>query len=177
MSNNNAKKNKSDNNLLLSVQDLAVQFFTDEGLARAVDGIGFDIPSGRTVALVGESGCGKTVTALSILRLVPQPPGKIVAGRIIFQGRDLFELNEKQMRKIRGKNIAMIFQEPMTSLNPVYTIGDQIVEAVEQHQITRQYMDAADRRTIFQPVRTLRPCRRTLPPRDGLTGPPHLSHE
>jgi len=137
MSNNIGNSNNSKNNLLLSVQDLAVQFFTDEGVVRAVDGVGFDIPPGRTVALVGESGCGKTVTALSILQLVPQPPGKIVAGRIAFERGDLLDLDEKQMRKIRGNNIAMIFQEPMTSLNPVYTIGDQIVEAIELHQDKR----------------------------------------
>lgn len=122
------------NNQLLSIHDLSVSFFTEEGDVRAVEGVGFDVSAGKTVAVVGESGCGKSVTALSILRLIPDPPGRIVAGRIMFRGEDILGLSEKQMRRIRGNDIAMIFQEPMTSLNPVYTVGDQIVEAIELHQ-------------------------------------------
>jgi len=119
---------------LLRVEGLCTVFQSDEGLVRAVDGVSWSVPAGRTVALVGESGCGKTVSALSIMRLIPDPPGKIAAGRIVFEGRDLLGLTEKQMRAIRGNRIAMIFQEPMSSLNPVYTVGEQIVEAVELHQ-------------------------------------------
>jgi len=123
--------------MLLQVRNLRTYFYTDEGVARAVDGVQFDIPPAKTVALVGESGCGKSVTALSILRLVPDPPGRIVAGQVMFDGRDLLTLSERQMRSVRGNDIAMIFQEPMTSLNPVYTIGDQIVEAITLHQDKR----------------------------------------
>ena len=119
---------------LLSIEDLQVTFFTDEGSVPAVNAVSYTVPSGRTLAVVGESGCGKSVTALSILRLIPDPPGKITAGQIKFHGQDLLQLTEKQMRSIRGNEIAMIFQEPMTSLNPVYTIGEQIVEAIELHQ-------------------------------------------
>jgi len=124
----------SQNDSLLSIKDLKVSFFTEEGQVRAVDGTTFGIKKGETLALVGESGCGKSVTALSILRLIPDPPGKIIGGEILFQSRDLLKLSEKRMRTIRGNEIAMIFQEPMTSLNPVYTVGDQIVEAIELHQ-------------------------------------------
>ena len=124
----------SDEKALLSIRDLQVSFFTDEGQVRAVDGVSYDIGSGQTLALVGESGCGKSVTALSILRLIPQPPGKIVGGEIRFRDKSVLELTEKEMRGIRGNDIAMIFQEPMTSLNPVYTVGNQIVEAIELHQ-------------------------------------------
>jgi len=119
---------------ILSIQSLSAHFFTEDGLVKAVENVGFDIPGGRTLALVGESGCGKSVTALSILRLLPQPPGKIVGGRILFKDKDLLKFGKKRMRAVRGNHIAMIFQEPMTSLNPVYTVGEQIVEAVELHQ-------------------------------------------
>jgi len=122
------------NNKLLSVEDLCTYFYTDDGVVKAVDGVGFEIGQGQTVCLVGESGCGKSVTALSILRLIPAPPGKIAQGRIFFNGRDLLGLSEADMRSIRGNEIAMIFQEPMTSLNPVFTVGDQIMEAVMLHQ-------------------------------------------
>jgi len=125
---------KPENNILLSIRDLKVSFFTDEGEVRAVDGTTFDMYKGKTLALVGESGCGKSVTALSVLRLIPDPPGRIVGGQVLFQSRDLLKLSEGRMRSIRGNEIAMIFQEPMTSLNPVYTVGDQIVEAIELHQ-------------------------------------------
>ncbi len=122
---------------LLEVRDLRTHFATDDGVARAVDGVSWSLRRGKMLALVGESGCGKSVTALSVMRLVPEPPGRIVAGEIVFEGRDLLKLSEKQMRSIRGNRIAMIFQEPMTSLNPVYTVGDQIVEAIELHQDLR----------------------------------------
>jgi oligopeptide/dipeptide ABC transporter ATP-binding protein len=122
------------NENLLSVENLSVSFFTEDGIAKAVQGVSFAIKQGKTFALVGESGCGKSVTALSIMRLIPTPPGNIDQGKIVLKGRDLLTVNEKQMRAIRGNKIAMIFQEPMTSLNPVFTIGDQIVEAITLHQ-------------------------------------------
>lgn len=124
----------SGNGTLLSLENLSTHFLTEEGVARAVQDVSFTIKKGRTFALVGESGCGKSVTALSIMRLIPEPPGKIVAGQIDFGGQDLLKLNKKRMRNIRGNKIAMIFQEPMTSLNPVYTIGNQIAEAIILHQ-------------------------------------------
>ena len=120
--------------LLLDIRGLRTQFFTDDGLARAVDGVSYSLQKGETVGVVGESGCGKSVTALSVLRLIPDPPGKIVDGEIIFEGSDLLELSPADMRRIRGNDISMIFQEPMTSLNPVFTIGNQITEAVRLHQ-------------------------------------------
>jgi oligopeptide/dipeptide ABC transporter ATP-binding protein len=119
---------------LLELKNLNVGFDTERGLIRPVRDVSLSIYPGQTVALVGESGCGKSVTALSILRLIPQPPGRILGGEVLLEGRDLLALSEKQMRGVRGKDIAMIFQEPMTSLNPVYTIGDQIVEAITLHQ-------------------------------------------
>jgi peptide/nickel transport system ATP-binding protein/oligopeptide transport system ATP-binding protein len=119
---------------LLRVEDLKTWFHTDEGTAKAVDGVSFDVLPRETLGIVGESGCGKSVTSLSILRLVPQPPGDIAGGRILFRGLDLLGLPEKEMRKIRGDDIAMIFQEPMTSLNPVYTVGDQIGEVIRLHR-------------------------------------------
>jgi oligopeptide/dipeptide ABC transporter ATP-binding protein len=124
----------SENGILLSIKGLSVSFFTKEGVAKAVQDVAFSIKKGKTFALVGESGCGKSVTALSIMRLVPSPPGEVVAGEIVLGNRNLLELSEKQMRAIRGNKIAMIFQEPMTSLNPVYTVGEQIVEAIRLHQ-------------------------------------------
>jgi oligopeptide/dipeptide ABC transporter ATP-binding protein len=120
--------------LLLDIRGLRTQFFTDDGLARAVDGVSYSLERGETVGVVGESGCGKSVTALSVLRLIPDPPGKIVDGEIIFEGTDLLGLSSAEMRRIRGNDISMIFQEPMTSLNPVFTIGNQITEAVRLHQ-------------------------------------------
>jgi len=119
---------------LLRVQDLAVHFFTEDGVARAVDGVSFDIRPRETFCLVGESGCGKSVTALSIMRLVPSPPGRIVSGRILLDGTDLLSLAGPAMRGVRGRRISMIFQEPMTSLNPVFTVGNQVVEAVRLHR-------------------------------------------
>jgi oligopeptide/dipeptide ABC transporter ATP-binding protein len=121
---------------LLEVRNLATHFATDDGIVRAVDGVSFSIDAGQTLGMVGESGCGKSVTALSILRLIPSPPGRIVAGEIRYQGQNLLELPEAEMRRVRGNEIAMIFQEPMTSLNPVFTVGDQIGEAIRLHQKT-----------------------------------------
>jgi len=119
---------------LLEIRDLATHFFSEEGVARAVDGVSFTLYEGETLGLVGESGCGKSVTALSVMRLIPDPPGRIVAGRILFQGEDLARASQADMRRIRGNEISMIFQEPMTALNPVYTVGDQIQEAIVLHQ-------------------------------------------
>jgi oligopeptide/dipeptide ABC transporter ATP-binding protein len=123
-----------DDNLLLSVQDLKVYFRGDETVARALDGVSYDIRRGETVCLVGESGCGKTVSALTILGLIPRPPGEIVGGQILFRGKNLLDFSEEEMRDIRGSRIAMVFQEPMTSLNPVFTIGDQIEEGIRVHE-------------------------------------------
>ena len=119
---------------LLNVKNLKTHFYTDDGVARAVDGISFFLKKGETLGLVGESGCGKSVTSLSIMRLIPEPPGQIAEGTIHFKGRDLLKLSEGEMRKVRGNDIAMVFQEPMTSLNPVFTCGFQIDEAVMLHQ-------------------------------------------
>jgi oligopeptide/dipeptide ABC transporter ATP-binding protein len=119
---------------LIQVKNLRTSFFTPEGEVRAIDGVSFEIAEGKTLGLVGESGCGKSVTALSIMRLIASPPGKIVGGEILYRGRDLLKLNNEEMRKIRGNEISMIFQEPMTSLNPVFTVGNQIGEAIRLHQ-------------------------------------------
>lgn len=124
----------TDSNSLLSVQNLKVFFRNDDVWARAVDGVSFEIRQKETVCLVGESGCGKTVSALSILGLVPMPPGEIVDGQIMFEDKNLLELDEKDLQKIRGNHISMVFQEPLTSLNPVFTIGDQIGEALGIHK-------------------------------------------
>jgi oligopeptide/dipeptide ABC transporter ATP-binding protein len=121
-------------NPLLEIRNLNVAFETSRGDVRPVRDSSLSIFPGQTVAVVGESGCGKSVTALSVLRLIPSPPGKVLGGKILFDGRDLLDLPEREMRSVRGKDIAMIFQEPMTSLNPVYTVGDQIVEAITLHQ-------------------------------------------
>jgi oligopeptide/dipeptide ABC transporter ATP-binding protein len=119
---------------LIHVKDLRTSFFTPEGEVRAIDGVSFSIDEGKTLGLVGESGCGKSVTSLSIMRLIASPPGKIVGGEIFYRGRDLLRLKNEEMRKIRGNEISMIFQEPMTSLNPVFTVGNQIGEAIKLHQ-------------------------------------------
>jgi oligopeptide/dipeptide ABC transporter ATP-binding protein len=119
---------------LIQVKNLQTSFFTPEGEVRAIDGVSFEIGEGKTLGLVGESGCGKSVTSLSIMRLIPSPPGKIVGGEIFYRGRDLLRLSNEEMRKIRGNEISMIFQEPMTSLNPVFTVGNQIGEAIKLHQ-------------------------------------------
>jgi len=134
------------NDMLLKVEGLTTRFFTDEGVSLAVEEVSFRIPRGKTVALVGESGCGKTVTALSILRLVPDPPGRIVAGSVRLGDTDLLHLVEADMRSVRGNRISMVFQEPMTSLNPVFTVGDQIIEAVTLHKKVGR--DEAVRQTV-----------------------------
>ncbi len=118
---------------LLTVKDLRTQFSTEEGVVRAVDGVSFDVQPGEVLGLVGESGCGKSVSALSLLRLIPTPPGKIVSGEVVFEGDDMGKMSEDEIRHIRGFKIAMIFQEPMTSLNPVLTIGRQMTETLELH--------------------------------------------
>ena len=119
---------------ILEIRDLKTYFYTPEGVVRAVDGVTYSLKAGETLGVVGESGCGKTVTALSILRLIPEPPGKIFGGGIFFEGRDLTQISARELRKVRGNRSAMIFQEPMTSLNPVFTIGFQIAEAIMLHQ-------------------------------------------
>ena len=119
---------------LLRVDNLKTHFFTDTAVVRAVDGVSFEVNAGETLAVVGESGSGKSVTALSILRLVAEPPGRVVDGRIVFKGCDLLTVSKAEMRAIRGKEISMIFQEPMTSLNPVYSVGEQIVETLMLHE-------------------------------------------
>ena len=143
---------------LLEVRDLHTHFETEEGVGRAVDGVSFTVEAGRTLGILGESGCGKSVTALSILRLV-SPPGRIVSGEIRYRGEDLLQRSEREMRQIRGGEIAMIFQEPMTSLNPVFTVGNQIGEAVRLHQsldrgaVWQRVIDALRRVEIPDPER------------------------
>jgi len=123
-----------DDGAILAVRDLRTFFDTFDGVVKAVDGVSFAIAPGQTFALVGESGCGKSVTALSIMRLIPAPPGRIAGGRIVLGGDSLLDLPESEMRDVRGSRVAMIFQEPMTSLNPVYTVGSQIIEPIRLHQ-------------------------------------------
>ena len=122
------------NDLVLEIQQLQTYFYVRGLVAKAVDEVDLAIASGQTLGLVGESGCGKSVTAHSIIGLIPDPPGKVVGGRILFEGTNLLELPEARMRKIRGNRISMVFQEPMTSLNPVYTVGDQVAEVIKLHQ-------------------------------------------
>jgi len=131
---------------LLSTQDLKVYFYGRDKISRAVDGVSYNIHAGETVCLVGESGCGKTVSALSALGLIPSPPGKIVGGRIIFKDQDILALDDAAMQKIRGNRISMVFQEPLTSLNPVFTIGDQIGEAISTHETIGR--DALENRCV-----------------------------
>ncbi|HSN83186.1 MAG TPA: ABC transporter ATP-binding protein [Polyangiales bacterium] len=119
---------------LLSLRHLVVAFDTDEGYLRAVDDVSFDVAPGKTLGVVGESGCGKSVTSLAMMRLIPSPPGFIEQGEALFEGRDLLRISEPEMRRLRGDEISMIFQEPMTSLNPVYTVGSQIIEAIRLHR-------------------------------------------
>jgi oligopeptide/dipeptide ABC transporter ATP-binding protein len=132
--------------MLLEVDGLQTYFVTSAGVIKAVDGISYEVGEGETVAVVGESGCGKSVGALSILRLVPDPPGRIVGGSIRFNGRDLHALSEEEIRRVRGREIGMIFQEPMTSLNPVLTIGLQLTETIQQHFAVSK--EAAEKRAI-----------------------------
>jgi len=135
--NTSCENGSAANGTLIEVRDLKTHFYAEEGIAAAVDGVSWSLKRGKTLALVGECGCGKSVTALSIMRLIPDPPGRIVNGEILFDGMDLVRAGEKKMRQIRGNRIAMIFQEPMTSLNPVYSVGNQIVEAIELHRNLR----------------------------------------
>jgi len=128
------KMMKQDNGNLLSIRKLSTHFFTEQGVVKSVQDVSFDLHAGKTLAVVGESGCGKSVTALSVMRLIPWPPGKIVEGDILLNGKSLLRLSEGRMRQIRGNDIAMIFQEPMTSLNPVFTVGNQITEAIVLHR-------------------------------------------
>ena len=128
---------------LLEIEDLRVEFRTQMGTVKAVDGISYTVAAGETVAIVGESGCGKSMSALSVLRLVPSPPGEITGGRILFEGRDLLNLDEEEIREVRGGKISMVFQEPMTSLNPVLSIGVQLTESMRTHLgLTRKQANA-----------------------------------
>lgn len=125
---------ESENELVLAVEDLRTYFSTRWGTVKAVDGVSFDLRRGETLGIVGESGCGKSVTMLSLMRLIPTPPGEIVSGRIVLQGQDILQLTENEMSRVRGSQIALIIQDPMTSLNPVFTIGNQVNEAIQIHQ-------------------------------------------
>ena len=129
-----AAERASSGELALDVKDLQTWFYTRQGIVKAVDGVSFNLRKGETLGIVGESGCGKSITALSVMRLVPDPPGRIIGGRVTLDGRDLLDLDEAEMRLVRGNDISMIFQEPMTSLNPVLTIGYQIAEALILHR-------------------------------------------
>jgi len=151
---------------LLEVRGLKTYFFTDEGVVKAVDGIDFDIHKGEIFGLVGESGCGKSVTALSLLRVVQSPPGRIVDGRVIFEGRDLMKIGEREMRRVRGAKISMIFQDPHSSLNPVFRIGDQIAEAIQLHQ-------RADKKEVPSKVAEALDLVRIPDPRDRMYQYPH----
>src|SRR3954470_6208321 len=142
---------------LLEIRGLQTQFAVDQGLVRAVDGVDLSLERGKTLGIVGESGCGKSVTALSIMGLVPQPPGRIAAGEILFEGEDLLRARPERLRDLRGDKLAMIFQEPMTSLNPAFTVGDQIAETLLRHKnLSRQ--DSKD-----QAVEMLRKVRMPSP--------------
>jgi len=150
----------NENKPLLSVRNLSTYFSTEYGDAKAVQDVSFDIMSGQTFAIVGESGCGKSVTALSILKLIPKPQGRIVSGEIWFRDQNILTLDEKQMRNIRGNKIAMIFQEPMTSLNPVFTIGYQIAEAIQLHQKKTKKQSWTLAREMLEKVHIPQPERR-----------------
>jgi len=145
---------------LLRVENLKTHFHTRDGIVRAVDGVSFEVNAGETLAIVGESGCGKSVTSMSILRLLPMPPARIAEGRIEFDGRNLLELSEPEMRKVRGNAISMIFQEPMTSLNPVLTVGRQIAETLVLHRGLTQAEAMARAVDALAKVRISEPERR-----------------
>jgi peptide/nickel transport system ATP-binding protein len=145
---------------LLEVDGLQTHFFTRDGIVRAVDGVSFSVAPGETLAVVGESGCGKSVTSLSILRLIASPPGRIVGGRVVFEGRNLLALNEDEMRAVRGDAISMIFQEPMTSLNPALTVGRQIAESLVLHRGLSQRDAMAKAVEMLRKVRMPEPERR-----------------
>src|SRR4030066_1367121 len=125
---------EKENNKILEVKNLKTYFYTDDGVVKAVDGVSFDLRVMETRGIVGEPGSGKSVTALSILRLIPQPPGKIVEGEIIFDGKNILDMDKKELQDFRGNRISMIFQDPMTSSNPVFTIGNQLIEAILAHR-------------------------------------------
>jgi peptide/nickel transport system ATP-binding protein len=146
--------------IVLDVKNLQTVFFTNSGLFRAVDNLSFQVGRGETLAIVGESGCGKSVSALSVMRLVPDPPGRIVGGAVLLEGKDLLDLDEAEMRDIRGNRISMIFQEPMTSLNPVMRIGDQITEAVRLHQAMTKKQAWEKAVEMLRLVRIPEPARR-----------------
>jgi oligopeptide/dipeptide ABC transporter ATP-binding protein len=150
----------SQHSTLLSVNNLETRFFTRAGVVRAVDRVSFVLSAGRTLALVGESGSGKSMTALSVMRLVP-PPGRVVGGEVIFEGRNLLDLPPNQMRRVRGRQIAMIFQDPMTSLNPVYTVGEQIAEAIRLHEGLPSKAAAMKAVEMLHKVRIPEPARRS----------------
>src|SRR5213083_2548492 len=154
---------------VLDVKNLQTVFFTNSGLFRAVDDVSFSVRRGETLAIVGESGCGKSVTALSVMRLVPDPPGRVVGGSVTLEGTDLLGLDEAEMRKIRGNRISMIFQEPMTSLNPVMRIGDQITEVLRLHR------EMTSRETWAKAVEMLRLVRIPEPERRAQEYPHQLS--
>ena len=139
VTNNKKRSEKNLSDTILKVENLRTHFFTEEGVVRAVDDVSFSLSPGKTLGIVGESGSGKSVTNLSILRLIPQPPGKIISGRIEFAGEDLLQASEAAMRAVRGQQISMIFQDPMTSLNPYLRISLQLTEVLEQHEkVSRQ---------------------------------------
>jgi peptide/nickel transport system ATP-binding protein/oligopeptide transport system ATP-binding protein len=154
---------------LIEIKNLKTHFYTQKGIVKAVDGISFEVYAGETVGVVGESGCGKSVTALTILQLIESPPGKIADGSILFQGKDIVALSEDEMKKIRGKEISMIFQEPMTSLNPVFTIGDQIAEAIMEHK------QVSKKKAFEQTVEMLRQVEIPLPEKRIYEYPHQLS--
>jgi peptide/nickel transport system ATP-binding protein len=154
---------------LLRVDDLRTHFHTRDGVVRAVDGVSFEVRRGETLAIVGESGCGKSVTAMSILRLLPMPPARIAGGRIVFEGRDLLALDEAEMRRVRGNLISMVFQEPMTSLNPVLTIGRQVAEVLVLHR------GLSERDALAQAVEGLRRVQISEPERRVRQYPHELS--
>uniref|UniRef100_UPI00036DA689 ABC transporter ATP-binding protein n=1 Tax=Rhizobium giardinii TaxID=56731 RepID=UPI00036DA689 len=150
----------SDQDVLLDVRGLETHFFGEDSVTRAVDGVSFQVRKGETLGVVGESGCGKSVTSLSILRLLPRQTARTVAGQISFHGQDLLQLSERQMRSIRGNKIAMIFQDPMTSLSPVHTVGRQIAEAVEIHTGASRSEALAKAEEMLHLVRIADPDRR-----------------
>jgi oligopeptide transport system ATP-binding protein len=145
---------------LLEVDDLRTHFFTREGVVRAVDGVSFSVEKGKTLGIVGESGCGKSVTALSIMGLIPKPPAKIVSGSVRYEGRDLTKLSERQLEDVRGREIAMIFQDPMTSLNPTLTIGTQITETIRRHYDVSQQQANKKAISLLEEVRIPRAAER-----------------
>lgn len=159
----------SEDKFLLKIRDLHTQFFTDEGVVKAVDGVDLELETGETLGLVGESGCGKSVTALSIMQLIHSPPGKIVKGEILFDGKDLLDFSEAEMRKVRGRVISMIFQEPMTSLNPVLRIGAQISEVLRLHE------DLSRKEAWFRSIDMLKMVGIPSPERRGKDYPHQMS--